>query len=123
MGHPGVRPSANYYGRWLWVPAQGRDDGESVPLLRRRVPLRPPDIARRIAEPLDHDRGQILRLAGDARTRAHGVAVLMFEMRGRLALLQRAGALHHQFAEMQDAEIGWPEMFAGAVGDPALAVL
>jgi hypothetical protein len=44
-------------------------------------------------------------------------------MRGRLALLQRAGAIHHQFAEMQDAEISGPEMLAGAVGDRALAVL
>ena len=47
----------------------------------------------------------------------------MPKMRRRVALLQRAGRIHHQFAEMQDAEIGRPQMFAAAVGDRALAVL
>ena len=36
---------------------------------------------------------------------------------------QRAGRLHHQLAEMHDAEIGRAEMLTGAVGDRALAVL
>ena len=47
----------------------------------------------------------------------------MLEVRRRLALLQRAGGIHHQLAEMHDAEIGRAEMFAGAVGDRPLAVL
>ena len=81
------------------------------------------DIAGLIAEALDHHRGQILGLVRHAGAGAHGVAVLMREMRRRLALLQRAGGFHHQLAEMHDAEIGRAEMLAGAVGDRALAVL
>ena len=92
------------------------------PLLRRCGP-RPPDIAGRLAEALHHHGGQILGLIGHAGAGTHGVAVLMLKMLGRMALLQRAGAVHHQFAEMHDAEVGRAEMFAGAVGDRALAVL
>src|SRR6266513_4683733 len=91
-------------------------------LLRRRGP-RPPDIAGRVAEALHHHSRQILGFVRYAGAGAHGVAVLMPELRRRFALLQRAGAIHHQFAKMQDAEIGRPEMLAGAVGDRALAVL
>jgi hypothetical protein len=47
----------------------------------------------------------------------------MRKLRRLLAPLQRAGAIHHQFAKVQNAEIGRAEMFAGAVGDRALAVL
>src|SRR5438552_3163813 len=92
-------------------------------LFRRGIPPGPADIAGGIAKPLDHDRSQILGLAGHAGAGTDGVAVLMPKMRRRLALLQRAGGLHHQLAEMQDAQIRGAEMFAGAVGDPALAVL
>src|SRR5260370_31046537 len=91
-------------------------------LLRRRGPG-PSDKAGGVAKTLDHDRGQVLGLAGHAGAGAHGVALLMRKMRGRLALLQRASRVHHQFSEMHDAEIGRAEMFAGAVGDRALAVL
>src|SRR5882724_3225242 len=90
--------------------------------LRRRG-LRPPDKPCRVAEALDHDGGQVLGLVRHAGAGAHGVAVLMRKMRWALPLLQRAGAVHHQFPEMQDAKIGRAEMFAGAVGDRALAVL
>src|SRR3954447_19623777 len=92
-------------------------------LLRRRVPARTADIARRIAEPFDHHCREVLRLAGDAGAGADGVAVLMLQMRRRLAVLHCAGGVHHEPAEMQNAEISGPEMFAGAVGDRALAVL
>ena len=67
--------------------------------------------------------GEILGLVGDAGAGAHGVAVLMRQMRGSLALLQRAGGVHDELAELHDAEIGRAEMLAGAVGDRALAVL
>src|ERR1700722_6351765 len=90
--------------------------------LRRGVPWRS-DIAGFLAEALEHDRGQILGLGGDAAAGTHRVAVLMPELRRPLALLQRAGGLHHQFAEMHDAEIGRAETLAGAVGDRPLAVL
>src|ERR1700733_5413220 len=79
--------------------------------LRRRGP-RPPHKPRRVAKTLDHDGGQVLGLAGHAAAGTHGVAVLMLKMRWGLALLQRAGAVHHQFAEMHDAEIGGSEMLA-----------
>src|SRR3989442_6172392 len=81
------------------------------------------DIARRVAEPLDHDRGEVLCLAGDAGAGSHRVTVLMLEVRRRVALLQRAGGIHDELAEMHDAEIGRAEMLAGAVGDRTLAVL
>src|SRR5580693_306661 len=58
------------------------------PLLRRGVAVRPPDITRRITKTLDHHRRQVLGLAGHAGAGAHGVAVLGFEMRRRLAALQ-----------------------------------
>src|SRR4029450_3964813 len=96
--------------------------GRSSALLRRRVPPRLPDIPCRIAEPLDHDSREILGLAGDAGAGTYRVALLILQMRGCLAPLQRAGGLHHQLAEVHDAEIGGPKMFAGAIGDRALAV-
>ena len=43
--------------------------------------------------------------------------------RGLGALLQRAGGAHHQLAELDDADVGRPEMLPGAVLDRALAVL
>src|SRR4029079_10267391 len=100
-----------------------RNDGETAPLLRRGIPPRSSDKAGWIAEALDHHGGQIFRLAGHAGAGAHGVAVLVLDVRRRFALLQRAGGLHHQLAEMHDAQIGGAEMLAGPVGDKALAVL
>src|SRR3984893_1905904 len=99
-------------------PCFRRDDR----LLRRRD-SRPTDIPRRIAKTFRHHRGQVFCLARHAGAGAHGVAVLMREMRRRQSLLQRAGAFHHQFAKMHDAQISRAEMLAGAVGDRALAVL
>ena len=58
-------------------------------LLRRRVLARPSDKARSVAEPLDHDGGQVLGLAGDAGAGAHRIAILMLEMRRRLGLPER----------------------------------
>src|SRR5258706_16344017 len=80
-------------------------------LLRSRSP-RPPDEAGRLAKTLDHDRGQVFCLVRHAGAGTHGVAVLMRKMRGRLALLQRAGRIHHQSSEMHDTEIGGAEMLA-----------
>src|SRR6185312_17147522 len=91
--------------------------------LLRRHGARPADEAGRVAKTFDHHGGELLALVGNAGTGAHGVAVLMRDMRRRLALLKRARRLHHQFAEMHDAEIGRPKMLAGAVGDRTLAVL
>src|SRR4051812_13741547 len=91
-------------------------------LLRRRDPGRA-DKARGIAESLDHNRVEVLGLAGDAGAGTHRVAVLLFQMRRRSAQGQRTRRLHYQFAEMHDAEIGGAEMLARAVGDRALAVL
>src|ERR1700687_5207396 len=113
-------------GRGVWVPAFA---GTTSDKLNRAVPLLrcggswAADIAGRVPKPLDHHRGQVLFLIGHAGAGAHGVAVLVREMSRPLSLLQRAGALHHQFAEMHDAEIGRAEMLAGTVGDRTLAVL
>src|SRR6266702_6050886 len=81
------------------------------------------DEARDVAETIQHHRGQILGLAGDAGTGAHRVAILMRGLRWQLAVLKRARQIHHDFPEMHDAEIGRTEMLAGPVGDRALAVL
>src|SRR6185436_11377822 len=81
----------------VWSFGPSRNDGAcSCALLRRRIPARTTDIARRVAEPLDHDRGEVLGLAGNAGAGAHRIAILMLEVRRRLALLQRAGGIHHQ---------------------------
>src|SRR5580704_14450699 len=76
------------------------DRVQGAPLLRRSDPSSS-DVTRRIAEALGHHRGQVLGLAGDAGAGAHGVAVLRFEMRRRLAPLQRAGRIHYQLSKMQ----------------------
>src|SRR5580704_14047650 len=69
-----------------------------------------------IAKSLDHHLGQILRLVGHATAGAHRITTLLRQM-GRLgAVLQRAGAIHHQFPKVHDAKIGRSEMLAGAVG-------
>src|SRR5712692_2894847 len=85
------------------------------PLLSRRIPW-PPDKPGRVAEALDHHRGQVLGFVRHAGAGTHGVAVLMRKLRRLLASLQRAGAIHQQFAKVQNAEIGRAKMFAGAVG-------
>src|SRR5215216_1113694 len=116
---PNLFPLLHFKRESISLLSQGR----LAVLLRRRIPAGTPHIARRVAEPLDHDRGEVLGLAGDAGAGAHGIAILVLEVRRRFAFLQRAGGIHHQLAEMHDAEIGRAEMFAGAVGDRALAVL
>src|SRR5882757_6766313 len=91
-------------------------------LLRRRA-TRASDTTCGVAEALDHHRGQILALVRDTGAGADGVAVLMRHVRRRFAGLQLALRLHHQLAEMHDAQISRPKMLAGAVDDRALAVL
>src|SRR5258708_5855272 len=91
-------------------------------LLRRDV-SRTSDKAGRHAVATHQDVGQVFCFTRHAGAGTHGVAGLTRKMRRRLALLQRARRIHHQFAEMHDAEIGRAEMLACAVGDRALAVL
>src|ERR1700734_1409363 len=83
----------------------------------------PPDITGGITKPLEHHGRQVLRLVRHATAGTNGVAILMRQMCGRRARLQRACALHDDFTKMHDAEIGGAEMLAGAVGDRTLAVL
>src|SRR3954453_7140652 len=74
---PATRPSRRCLTAIVQSMERPRANNLHSPLLRRRIPPRPPDIARRIAKPLDHHGRQILRLAGHAGAGAHGVAVLM----------------------------------------------
>src|SRR5947208_2538496 len=89
----------------IWVPAFAGTTRECA-LLRRCIPAGMTDIARRVAEPFDHDRGEVLCLAGDAGAGSYRVTILMLEVRRRVARLQRAGGIHHSLSEMHDAKIG-----------------
>ena len=92
-------------------------------LLRRLSSRRGADIARDITVTLHHHVGQVLRLVRDVAAGAHGVAVLVRDMRRLDALLQGARGVEHQLAEMHDAEIGRAEVLPGAILNRTLAVL
>src|SRR5229473_1999578 len=59
------------------------------------------DVARRITEALDHDRGEVLALVCDRGASADGIAVGAHGCLGFLAALEVARAVHHQLAEAQ----------------------
>jgi len=80
--------------------------------LHSAAAVRAADKPCRVAEALDHDRGQVLGLCASRRRRSARRSGPDAQDAVGSALLQRAGAVHHQFPEMQDAKIGRAEMFA-----------
>src|SRR5882757_8962978 len=76
-----------------------------------------------MAETLGHDLGDILVRPGDPGARTHGIFLRSLCSLRRLAFLQCPSGAHDELAELDDADIGRPEMFPGAVLDRALAVL
>src|SRR5882757_9250715 len=96
----------------------GRRRGLTIP-----KPIFLADIAMPMAETLGHYLGDILVRPGDPGARTHDIFLRGLCSLRRLAFLQCPSGAHDELAELDDADIGRPEMFPGAVLDRALAVL